>query len=74
MSGPWSDDERAGHDFWLTRAGHGAGFWDRRYTGPDLDTLEGGASAPLWRIYATRDGARQAAIRAGYGHAYIIEL
>ena len=20
--------ERAGHDFWLTRAGHGAGFWD----------------------------------------------
>jgi hypothetical protein len=21
--------ERAGHDFWLTRAGHGAGFWDR---------------------------------------------
>ena len=24
-----SDDlERAGHDFWLTRNGHGAGFWD----------------------------------------------
>lgn len=22
----WS---RAGHDFWLTRCGHGAGFWDR---------------------------------------------
>jgi hypothetical protein len=21
--------EYAGHDFWLTRAGHGAGFWDR---------------------------------------------
>lgn len=21
--------ERAGHDFWLTRCGHGAGFWDR---------------------------------------------
>ena len=20
--------ERAGHDFWLTRCGHGAGFWD----------------------------------------------
>jgi hypothetical protein len=20
---------RAGHDFWLTRCGHGAGFWDR---------------------------------------------
>lgn len=22
-------EEYAGHDFWLTRAGHGAGFWDR---------------------------------------------
>jgi hypothetical protein len=30
--GEWSDDERAGHDFWLTRNGHGAGFWDRAYT------------------------------------------
>jgi hypothetical protein len=29
----WRDefgsDEQAGHDFWLTRCGHGAGFWDR---------------------------------------------
>lgn len=25
----WSGDEMAGHDFWLTRNGHGAGFWDR---------------------------------------------
>jgi len=23
------DATRAGHDFWLTRNGHGAGFWDR---------------------------------------------
>jgi hypothetical protein len=23
------DAEQAGHDFWLTRCGHGAGFWDR---------------------------------------------
>lgn len=23
------DEARAGHDFWLTRCGHGAGFWDR---------------------------------------------
>ena len=22
-------DEQNGHDFWLTRNGHGAGFWDR---------------------------------------------
>ena len=24
-------EERAGHDFWLTRNHHGAGFWDRFY-------------------------------------------
>ena len=24
------DLEHCGHDFWLTRNGHGAGFWDRR--------------------------------------------
>ena len=23
------DEEQIGHDFWLTRNGHGAGFWDR---------------------------------------------
>lgn len=25
----WSHAEQAGHDFWLTRNRHGAGFWDR---------------------------------------------
>ena len=29
MAGNWS---QAGHDFWLTRNGHGAGFWDREPT------------------------------------------
>lgn len=23
------DPDQVGHDFWLTREGHGAGFWDR---------------------------------------------
>jgi hypothetical protein len=23
------DSEQCGHDFWLTRNGHGVGFWDR---------------------------------------------
>jgi hypothetical protein len=28
--GRWGySDEQAGHDFWLTRNRHGAGFWDR---------------------------------------------
>ena len=26
-----SDDDQNGHDFWLTRNRHGAGFWDRGY-------------------------------------------
>jgi len=26
--------ERAGHDFWLTRCGHGAGFWDGDWPEP----------------------------------------
>lgn len=25
----YAGEERAGHDFWLTRNRHGAGFWDR---------------------------------------------
>ena len=26
---PGYDESSAGHDFWLTRNGHGVGFWDR---------------------------------------------
>ena len=29
------DDSQAGYDFWLTRNGHGAGFWDRYAGGTD---------------------------------------
>jgi len=25
----WYDSGQLGHDFWLTRNGHGVGFWDR---------------------------------------------
>ena len=25
---PEGEESQAGHDFWLTRKGHGAGFWD----------------------------------------------
>ena len=28
------DDEMVGHDLWLTRNGHGAGFWDGDYPEP----------------------------------------
>lgn len=33
-------EEQAGRDFWLTRNGHGAGYWDREaLTGPEGDDL-----------------------------------
>lgn len=43
----WSD-EQAGHDFWLTRNGHGAGFWDRgRKFGDELTKL----AHPFGEVY-----------------------
>lgn len=30
----------AGHDFWLTRCGHGAGFWDGDWPEPHATTLD----------------------------------
>lgn len=32
-------EERAGHDFWLTRNGHGAGFWDGGWEEPAATKL-----------------------------------
>jgi len=32
----FTDTERAGHDFWLTRNGHGAGFWDGDWQGNEV--------------------------------------
>jgi hypothetical protein len=46
------DDARHGHDFWLTRNGHGAGFWDRGY-----DLTHAGASKDLGEILTDAAGA-----------------
>lgn len=35
----------AGHDFWLTRCGHGAGFWDGDWSDPAGDVLTNAAKA-----------------------------
>jgi hypothetical protein len=35
----YSDDSLAGQDFWLTRCGHGAGFWDGDLPEPIGETL-----------------------------------
>lgn len=36
-----ADWEQHGHDFWLTRNGHGAGFWDRGYPHDVAERLSG---------------------------------
>lgn len=38
-----SKASQAGHDFWLTRNGHGAGFWDGDWNEPYADMLDKGA-------------------------------
>ncbi len=40
-----SCDVRAGHDFWLTRNRHGAGFWDGDWTEPAATKLTDAADA-----------------------------
>jgi hypothetical protein len=41
--------EQAGHDFWLTRNGHGAGFWDRGHG------AEGDALSKVAKSYGSSD-------------------
>lgn len=43
------DDSQHGHDFWLTRNGHGAGFWDRGYL--DLGEQLTKASKPYGSVF-----------------------
>lgn len=39
-SGEWTPESQAGHDFWLSRNGHGAGFFDRDVPRNLRDTLQ----------------------------------
>lgn len=55
-------DARAGHDFWLTRCGHGAGFWDGDWPEPQATALD--ESAKLFGnvdLYIGDDGKIYAA-------------
>ncbi len=45
--------ESAGHDFWLTRNGHGAGFWDRGLG--EIGTRLSDASRPYGECYCWLD-------------------
>lgn len=50
----WRDefgsDEQAGHDFWLTRNSHGAGFWDR-FSGEGPEAAAGTALTKASKPY-----------------------
>lgn len=55
----YSCDARAGHDFWLTRNGHGAGFWDGDWEHPTGDILTEAAKAfGEYNITATGKGGK----------------
>lgn len=56
--GPDFDEQgRAGHDFWLTREGHGCGFWDGDWPEPYSDKLTAAAKAfGAFNLYVGDDG------------------
>lgn len=52
-----NDDKQAGHDFWLTRNGHGAGFWDGDWPEPLGKTLTNASQAyGEFNLYIGDDG------------------
>lgn len=44
-SSEYSDDELAGHDFWLNRNRHGCGFWDGDWAEPHASILDKASKA-----------------------------
>ena len=49
--------ERAGHDFWLTRNGHGCGFWDGDWPEPQASRLtEASKAMGEVNLYVGDDG------------------
>jgi uncharacterized protein YaeQ len=52
-----ADSERAGHDYWLTRCHHGAGFWDGDWPEPAASRLTDAAHrAGEFTLYIGDDG------------------
>lgn len=50
------DAGRAGHDFWLTRNGHGAGFWDRDLGDAGERLTEASDKFGMCNLYVGDDG------------------
>ena len=47
---------RAGHDFWLTRNGHGTGFWDGDWPDCEDELTEGSTAFGECRLCPGEDG------------------
>ena len=55
--GRFGADAQAGHDFWLTRNGHGCGFWDGDWKEPAASILTAAAKAfGSFDLYIGDDG------------------
>jgi len=55
--GRFGADAQAGHDFWLTRNGHGCGFWDGDWKEPAASILTAAAKAfGSFDLYIEDDG------------------
>jgi hypothetical protein len=53
----YTDSEQAGHDFWLTRNGHGSGFWDGDWPEPEASELTKASKAfGEYELYVGDDG------------------
>ena len=56
-SGEYSQAAQAGHDFWLTRCGHGVGFWDGDWAEPAATILNNASKAAGNRdLYVNESG------------------
>ena len=64
--GPYTPEQRAGHDFWLTRHHHGAGFWDGDWRTPWVVPSPGGAV-----LVATTVGDLLTEASQKYGEFYL---
>lgn len=51
------NDEQLGHDFWLTRNGHGAGFWDRGHEPAGRQLSDICRAFPARHVFVTDAGA-----------------
>ena len=53
---PYYSLEKAGHDFWLTRVGHGVGFWDRGLGAVGQELADAARSFGSVCVYIGDDG------------------